>query len=124
MPEKSKPAAEVPPVEEAQSSLMDSLRRVMLASIGAMALTRDELQAFIDKLIERGEVAEEEGKKLMNELMEKRKKKTDEAQEMAAQRVQEVLDQMNIPTRADINALGDKIASLSKKIDELKKTQS
>jgi poly(hydroxyalkanoate) granule-associated protein len=123
MPEKSKPAAEVPPVEEAQSSLMDSLRRVMLASIGAMALTRDELQAFIDKLIERGEVAEEEGKKLMNELMEKRKKKTDEAQEMAAQRVQEVLDQMNIPTRADINALGDKIASLSKKIDELKKTQ-
>jgi poly(hydroxyalkanoate) granule-associated protein len=123
MPEKSKPASEVPPIEEAQSSLMDSLRRVMLASIGAMALTRDELQAFIDKLIERGEVAEEEGKKLMNELMEKRKKKTDEAQDMAVQRVQEVLDQMNIPTRADINALGEKITSLSKKIDELKKSQ-
>jgi poly(hydroxyalkanoate) granule-associated protein len=123
MPEKSKPASEVPPIEEAQSSLMDSLRRVMLASIGAMALTRDELQMFIDKLIERGEVAEEEGKKLMNELMEKRKKKTDEAQDMAVQRVQEVLDQMNIPTRADINALGEKITSLSKKIDELKKSQ-
>jgi len=124
MPEKSKSAAEVPPEEEAQSSLMESLRRVMLASIGAMALTKDELQAFIDKLIERGEVAEEEGKKLMNELMEKRKKKTGEAQDMAVQRVHEVLDQMDIPTRTDINALGEKIASLSKKIDELKKSQS
>ena len=124
MPEKSKPAAEVPPEEEAQSSLMESLRRVMLASIGAMALTKDELQAFIDKLIERGEVAEEEGKKLMSELMEKRKKKTGEAQDMAVQRVHEVLDQMDIPTRTDINALGEKIASLSKKIDELKKSQS
>jgi hypothetical protein len=31
---------------------------------------------------------------------------------------------MNVPTKSDIEALGDKIASLTKKVDELKKSQA
>jgi hypothetical protein len=30
---------------------------------------------------------------------------------------------MNVPSKADIDALGEKISALSKKVDELKKAQ-
>jgi poly(hydroxyalkanoate) granule-associated protein len=116
-------AGDMPTPEEAQTSLMDSLRRVMLASIGAMALTKEELEAFINKLVSRGEVAEEEGKKLMTELMEKRKRKTEQAEDMASQRVREMMAKMDIPTRKDITALSDKINALSRKVDDLRKAQ-
>jgi poly(hydroxyalkanoate) granule-associated protein len=116
-------AAEMPASEEAQKSLTDSLRRVMLASIGAIALTKDELDAFIKKLVALGEVAEEEGKKLMAELTDKRKRKTEEAEDMASQRVHEMMEKMDIPTRQDIKALSDKINALTKKVDDLKKAQ-
>jgi poly(hydroxyalkanoate) granule-associated protein len=115
--------ADMPTPEEVQGSLMESLRRVMLASIGAMALTKEEMQTFINKLIARGEVAEEEGKKLMAELMEKRKRKTEQAEDMASQRMREMMDKMDIPTRSDITALSDKINSLSRKVDELRRAQ-
>ena len=128
MAEKTKPpAVEAPqPVNqpsEEHGGIVNSLRRVLLASIGVAVVTRDELKEFIDKMVERGEIDEEEGKKLYKELMEKRKKKTDEAQEVASNQMREMLDRMDVPTKADIDVLGEKITALSKKVDELKKAQ-
>jgi polyhydroxyalkanoate synthesis regulator phasin len=106
-------------VEEA--SILESLRRVLLASVGVVALTIEEIGELVDKLVERGEIAEQEGKKLVIEIKEKRKKKTDEAEDMASSRMREMMDKMDIPTKSDINDLSAKIATLSKKVDDLKK---
>lgn len=108
-------------VEEA--SILESLRRVLLASIGVVALTVEEIGDLVDKLVERGEIAEQEGKKLVTEIKEKRKKKTGEAEDVASARMREMMDKMDIPTKSDIDQLSTKIASLSKKVDELKKAQ-
>lgn len=107
-----------------EPSILESLRRVLLASVGVVALTIEEVGDLVDKLVERGEIAEQEGKKLVTEIKEKRKKKTDEAEEVASSRVREALDKMDIPTKSDIDDLSKKIATLSKKVDELKKAQS
>ena len=109
-------------VEEA--SILESLRRVLLASVGVVALTIEEMGELVDKLVERGEIAEQEGKNLVNEIKEKRKKKTGEAEDVASTRMREMMDKMDIPTKSDIDALSAKIATLSKKVDELKKAQS
>jgi polyhydroxyalkanoate synthesis regulator phasin len=74
-------------------------------------------------MVERGEIAEQEGKKLYTELMEKRKKKTAEAQDAAGNQMRDMLDRMDVPTKADIDVLSEKITALSKKVDELKKAQ-
>jgi poly(hydroxyalkanoate) granule-associated protein len=128
MATKTKPSVvEMPQKEgavgEERSGLMESMRRVLLASIGVVAVTKEELGEFIDKMVERGEIAEQEGKKLYAELMDKRKKKTGEAEEMAGTRMREMLDHMDVPTKSDIDVLSEKISALSKKVDELKKAQ-
>ena len=109
-------------VEEA--SILESLRRVLLASMGVVALTIEEMGELVDKLVERGEIAEQEGKKLISEIKEKRTRKTSEAEDVASTRMREMMDKMDIPTKSDIDALSAKIATLSKKVDELKKAQS
>jgi hypothetical protein len=43
--------------------LFDAGRRVMLASIGAVALASDELKDLVNKLIERGEIVETDGRR-------------------------------------------------------------
>lgn len=108
-------------VEEA--SILESLRRVLLASVGVVALTIEEMGELVDKLVERGEIAEQEGKKLVNEIKEKRQKKTGEAEDVASTRMREMMERMDIPTKSDIDDLSAKIATLSKKVDELKKAQ-
>jgi poly(hydroxyalkanoate) granule-associated protein len=107
-----------------EPSILESLRRVLLASVGVVALTIEEIGDLVDKLVEQGEIAEQEGKKLVLEIKEKRRKKTDEAEEVASTRVREALDRMDIPTKSDIDDLSKKITTLSKKVDDLKKAQS
>lgn len=107
-----------------RNPIQDTLRKVLLAGIGAVALAQDEFEALVNRLVERGELAEKDGKKLIREMMEKQKKENKRVEEYVTKRVEETLSRLNIPTRADIEALSKKISALSKKIDDLKKSQS
>ena len=109
------------PKDKNQPSMFEALRRVLLATIGAAAIAQDEVEALVARLVERGEIAETDGKKLMREMMEKRKGRATKVEEEINKHVESVLNRMNIPSKADVEALSQKIAALSKKIDELKK---
>lgn len=110
------------PMEE-HKPLFEAARKVLLAGIGAIALAQDEIEDFVNRLIERGEIAEQDGRKLVREIMDRRKINVERAEGDAAKRVGEVLERMSVPTKADIEALSQKIAALSKKVDDLKKSQ-
>ena len=107
--------------EEEHNPLLDAARKVLMAGIGAIALTQEAAEDFVNRLIERGEIAEKDGRKLIKEVMDKRKKGTEKAEDEVTKRVETVLDRMSVPSKADIDSLSEKIAELSKKVDELKK---
>jgi poly(hydroxyalkanoate) granule-associated protein len=122
MPTKSKVEDVVEePKDKNQSRMFEMLRRVLLATIGAAVIAEEEIEAFVNRLIERGEIAEKDGKKLVNEMMDKRKGQTKKIEDEISKNVEGVLERMNIPSKGDVEELGQKIATLSKKIDELKK---
>ena len=124
MPKTTKPSVVVEEVtngKQEHNALLDAARKVLLASIGAVALAQDEIEDFVDKLVERGEIAEKDGKKLVREVMDKRRSQASKAEDEVGKRVEEILDRMSVPTKADIEALSEKIATLTKKVDELKK---
>lgn len=99
--------------------LAELARKVLLAGIGAVALAQEEAEAFVQKLIEKGEIAEQDGGILMKDLREKRKQR---AEEYMDKRISTLIDRMNVPTKADINSLSEKIAEIAKKVDDLKKS--
>jgi len=103
-----------------RSPLLSSARRVLLAGVGAVALAQDEAAEVVDRLVARGEIAEADGKKLIRDVLERRKKGAKKVEGELDKRVEDVLDRMNIPTKAEIAALGEKISELAKKIDDLK----
>jgi len=107
--------------EEEGNPVLGLVRKVLLAGAGAVALTQEEVEKVIARLVERGEIAEKDGKKLFRDVMEKRKKEAKKAEGQMDKRLEELLDRMNVPTKSDIDALSAKITALSKKVDELKK---
>ena len=104
-----------------RSPLYEATRKMVLASMGAMALAQEEVEQFVGKLVERGEIAEKEGKKLVREAMDRRKKETKKAEGELDKRMEEILARMNVPSKSDIDALSAKVTALTKKVDELKK---
>lgn len=108
---------------EERNSLLDTARKVLLAGIGAVAIAQEEIEDFVNRLVERGEIAEKDGKKLIKEVVDRRKKEAEKTEDEINKRIEEILDRMNVPTKTDIEVLGEKISALSKKVDELKKEQ-
>ena len=119
--------AQVAEAEKAESNpLVDTVHRVLLAGIGAVALAKEDIEDLVGKLVERGEIAEADGRKMMKDVMDRRKKQageqTKKAEDVLDKRVEDVMSRMNIPTKDEIEALSAKITALTKKVDELKKT--
>ncbi len=127
-------------------SMVAMVRKVLQASVGAFALTKDEVEDFVAKLVERGEIAEQDGRRLVRDVMSRRRgeaedvavkmqeetrsqigkihdeteKQIAKAETMIDQRIEGILGRLNIPTKHDIDLLSQKIALLAEKVDALK----
>jgi polyhydroxyalkanoate synthesis regulator phasin len=110
------------PVQEEErkaSPLLAPLRKVLLASIGAVAVAQEEAEDLINKLVDRGEIAREEGRKLVDDMMAKRREKV---QAQFDSRVDAALGRMNVPSKADLKAVEKKLDELNQKLDKLVKS--
>jgi polyhydroxyalkanoate synthesis regulator phasin len=109
----------VPEEERRVSPLLAPLRKVLLASIGAVALAQDEAEDLINRLVERGEIAREEGRKLVDDMMAKRQERV---QAQFDGRIDAALGRMNVPSKADLKAVENKLDELNQKLDKLAKS--
>ena len=109
---------------DTSNTLLSGLRRVLMAGVGAVALTQEQIEDFVGKLVERGEIADGDARKLVSDVVDRRKRtvqdSTRRAEEEFDKRIEGLLARMNIPSKSEIDALSDKIAELSRKVDELR----
>lgn len=113
--------------KETAGAFVETLRKLLLAGVGAVAMSRDEADAFVSRLVERGELAQKDAEKLLREVQAKlRVRPSVEAQaEKVSSRVEhgveEFLNRLNIPSKRDIDDLSAKIAQLTARVEELRK---
>ncbi len=110
-------------IESANNTFLSGLRRVLMAAIGAVALTQEQIEDFVGKLVERGEIADGDARNLLTDIFDRRKKivqdGTKKAEGTVDKSIETLLMRMNIPTKSEIDALSEKIAELSRKVDQL-----
>lgn len=102
-------------------------RRWYLATVGAFAMLEEETEQLVDRLAEKGQTAEAEGKGLVRERLDTRRKEAkqqaEQMEERVDERVETVLNRMNLPSKADVRDLNRQISQLSKKVDALREAQ-
>jgi poly(hydroxyalkanoate) granule-associated protein len=106
------------------AELANRLRYVLLAGLGAMALTWDEVESLIKRLVERGEMTRRDAEKLLNEQWSHIRQQSPQMDKVGTQvehSVENVLNWLNIPSKHDIDDLSEKIVMLTARIDELRK---
>ena len=94
--------------------MFEELRRLVMIGIGGTALAVDKVAEYVDELVEQGKLTFAEGKKLTEELI--RNKKKDTSTEERAEIEQLLLD-MNLAQRKDIETLESRIAQLEAERD-------
>jgi poly(hydroxyalkanoate) granule-associated protein len=122
------------PPPEQPMMVFDVMRKLLLAGVGAVALTRDEVEAFLNRLVERGEIAQKDAQRLLEETMSKFRNVGQSRVAQAESQVSSIsvqvennleqfLNRLNIPSKRDIDELSAKIAELAARVEELRLVQ-
>lgn len=105
-------------MNKARKTLYETTRMILLAGIGAISLAQDEVNNFLDRLVERGEMAEADARKLVKEVTERRESLEQERRMRARESRRPAA-----ATRSDIESLNARVAELTRQIEEMRQQQ-
>jgi polyhydroxyalkanoate synthesis regulator phasin len=96
-------------------SINEIVHKALMVGIGVP----EKLKELIDELVQKGELSESQGAKLVKECSEKVNKSGEDISRSISELVNKTLEKMNIPTRDEVEKLNKKITSLSARVKKL-----
>jgi len=103
---------------EAGGKPISTLRKHLESPLGFFHHVDDEIERRIQTLVQRGEIADEYGRKLLDQLLQ-HSPLSISAHQPDDQEILHVLEKQGLPTNEDIQKLVEQIETLSKKIKAL-----
>ena len=92
--------------------MFDLLKKTILTGIGIASMTKDKIEELGKKISKESKLTEEEGKKMVNDLLKQSEKAREDLENQVQKLVQKALEKLDIPTREDFNRLEKKVKKL------------
>ena len=96
-------------------SINEIVHKALMVGIGVP----EKVGELIDELVEKGELSESQGAKIVKECSEKVSQSGGDFSKSITELINKTLEKMNIPTRDEVEELNKKVKSLSSKIKKL-----
>ncbi|WP_305064934.1 phasin family protein [Methanococcoides sp.] len=103
--------------------MIDTMKKLGLFGLGLYAITEDKIDEIVKELVEKGEFNKEEGKKFVEDLIEKRRQQQEDLEDKISSKVQEVFGKSDLATKEEIEALHKKIEELEELLKEKSKEE-
>ncbi|GEM_PF-759587 len=97
-----------------------NVKKAMMAGLGIFAATKEKIEDFVEDMVQRGEMEQGEKAQFVQEAVEKAEARTKEAKEWVTKQVEETWDKLKPKAQQQIDELQEKLASLSKELEEMK----
>ena len=92
--------------------MAELFKKFLYTSVGLVSNTGERMQTLITDLVEKGRLSEDEGKKIVEEFTAGTTDKRNEFEDRLSGLVQDIMHKLNLPTRAQIEALEERIEEL------------
>jgi len=100
-------------------SSVDILKKTMLASLGAIEVTRQKAEEIIDTLIQKGELAKSERSQAISELMDKAHDSTQKFRDRVSDEVTHTVENLKVAKKKDLDELESKVDQLIEVVNRL-----
>lgn len=101
--------------------MIDILKKTLYMGAGLAVLTKEKIEELSDKIAEDAELSEEEGRRLLGDIIEKSEKAKKELDAKIETKVKQTIEKLDIATKTDIENLSGKIERLESLIKEQSK---
>ncbi|HHY28792.1 MAG TPA: polyhydroxyalkanoate synthesis regulator [Desulfitobacterium dehalogenans] len=92
--------------------MQDMIKKGLSLGLGLAVVSKEQIEKVVDELVKKGELSAGESKEWMNELIQKGEDQQDEIYTKLKEQVQKILAELNLPSKADMERLENRIAQL------------
>jgi len=104
--------------------MMDFVKKTYLAGLGLASLTGEKIEEIVEELVKKGEVAEQDRKKLIEELIAKGREQREQLSETVKDSVQKVVNELKVPRRDQYEELLKRVEELEKMVNPEKRAEN
>ena len=94
----------------------DLFKKFVYTCVGLVASTVEKMQKSVEKLVDEDKISQEEGKKIIDDLVKNTEAKREEFEGKLKTVVEEVLTKMNLATQSQVKDLTDRLAAVEAKV--------
>ena len=99
------------------ADVMDAMKKLTLAAIGVVHLSKERLEEIFDELVKKGEMTSSEKAEAMKKMADKVESSASKVKETIETKVSSTFEKLNVSGRID--ELNKKVENLSTKLEEL-----
>ncbi|MEK6201187.1 MAG: hypothetical protein N2A40_02030 [Desulfobulbaceae bacterium] len=102
--------------------MIELIKKAMLTGLGVASLTKEKIEEIGRDFVEQGKLSQQEGEKLVEELLTKAEESKQEIKKQIEERIEEILKKMNLVRMSDLDELKSQIKERqdSRSVDEKK----
>lgn len=101
----------------ANSNIMEDLfKKFLYTGVGLVSHNAELLQKNLNELIEKGKLTEEEGRKVVDDLVDDTNHKKEEFEDRLRGMVDSILKKVDLPSREELSSLKSRIAELEEEL--------
>ena len=94
--------------------MFETLDKLMMASLGAISMTRERAEKMFDEYVSRGQAEKENRTGFVKEVMDSADRTRSELEKMISEQVQETVTSLHLASQEDIERIEQKLDELLK----------
>ncbi|MDD4803058.1 MAG: polyhydroxyalkanoate synthesis regulator [Syntrophomonas sp.] len=98
---------------------MSFMLKAVNLGLGAISLTKEKAEKFIDEMVEKGEINREDAKQTLDEVIKKGAEYREEIRTLAREEIDNWRSKCAVVSRADYEKLEQRIKELENKLSKL-----
>jgi len=97
---------------------MRFMAKMINLGLGAISLTKERAEHYIDEMVEKGELSREDAKQTLEDVMKKGEEQRSEVRKMIQEEMDDWKSKLGIVTRAELDKLAERIKDLESKLPQ------
>ncbi len=97
--------------------MIDLVKKAMFTGIGILSLTKDKVEEVARDFIDKGKLSEQEGEKLVDELLKKSEESREDLKKRIDEQIQAMLDKMDLVSKNDLATIRAELAEIKARLD-------
>jgi len=94
--------------------MFETLDKMMMASLGALSMTRERAEKMFDEYVSRGKAEKESRTGFVKEVMDSAEKTRSELEKMISEQVQQTVTSLHLASKEDVERIEQKLDQLLK----------